>query len=66
MIRSLKRSLAKAFTYRFICTAETFVVSWIITGSWAAGGLIAAILFFTKIGTYFGHERVWERIGWGK
>ncbi len=66
MIRSRKRSLAKAFTYRFICTTETFLIGWIITGSWTAGGLIAAILFFIKMVTYFFHERLWERIKWGK
>ncbi|KKM73526.1 hypothetical protein LCGC14_1409520 [marine sediment metagenome] len=66
MIRSRERSLAKALTYRFICTTETFLISWIITGSWTAGGLIAGILFFTKVGTYFFHERLWEGIKWGK
>lgn len=66
MIRSRKRSLAKALTYRFICTAETFLVAWYITGSWKAGGLLSGILFFTKIGTYFIHERMWEKIKWGK
>lgn len=66
MIRSHKRSLAKALTYRFICTTETFIVSWIITGSMTAGGLISAILFFIKIGTYFAHERLWETVKWGK
>lgn len=66
MIRSRKRSLAKALTYRFICTTETFLISWLITGSWTAGGIISGILFVTKIGTYFIHERVWETIVWGK
>ncbi len=66
MIRSRKRSLAKAFTYRIICTTETFLIGWLITGSLTAGGLIAAILFCIKIVTYFVHERLWERIKWGK
>ncbi len=51
---------------RFICTAETFLVSWIITGSWEVGGIISGILFFTKIATYFMHERLWENVKWGK
>lgn len=66
MKRSRKRSLVKSLTYRVVCSAETFLVSWIATGSWQEGGLISSILFFTKIGTFFAHERVWEHVHWGK
>ena len=66
MTRSSKRSWAKALTYRFICTAETFLISWLVTGSWETGGTITGILFLIKVATYFIHERVWEKIAWGK
>jgi uncharacterized membrane protein len=56
----------KAITYRFICSAETFLITWLITGSYKLGGILAGILFLTKIGTYFVHERVWESVKWGK
>ena len=64
MTRSHKRSLAKALTYRVICTLETFTVSWLIIGDLTTGGIITTTLFFIKILTYFGHERVWETIKW--
>ena len=56
----LKRSFIKTLTYRAICTTETFLVTWLVTGNWKAGGVIAFILIFTKIGTYFGHEMLWH------
>lgn len=61
-----KRSLAKALTYRFICTTETFIVTWIITDQiWIASG-VAFILMFSKLITFYLHERLWEKIKWGK
>jgi uncharacterized membrane protein len=66
MKRGRKRSFIKAITYRFICSLETLVVSWAVSGSLLSGSLISGVLFFTKIGTYFVHERIWEHIYWGK
>lgn len=66
MKRSKTRSLLKSITYRFICSAETFLVTYLVTGSLKIGGGVAGILFFTKLFTYFAHERIWEHVHWGK
>jgi len=64
------RSLLKTLSYRVICTAETFLVSLLIM-KFVSGtvvelaSIIAAVLFFTKLGTYYGHERFWNRVLWG-
>ena len=38
-----KRSLVKTLTWRIVASLDTFVIGWIITGSWKMGGSIASI-----------------------
>jgi uncharacterized membrane protein len=61
-----KRSLAKAISWRIIAFIVLAVVTYLFTGSLKQTGLIALIYDTVQIGLYFLHERLWERIGWGK
>ena len=45
---------------------DTFVIAWIITGSIELGGFIAGVEAVTKIFIYYAHERIWNRIKWGR
>lgn len=60
------RSLAKAISWRVTGTADTIVISWLITGhaKWALS--IGFIELFTKIVLYYLHERTWNRISFGR
>ena len=60
------RSIVKAFSWRLIGSLDTFVLSYILTGSgkWAIS--IASTEVLTKIVLYYIHERVWTRLRWGK
>ena len=60
------RSLAKAVSWRLTGTFDTFVISFLVTGKPAIAGSIAATELLTKIALYYGHERIWARIPWGK
>ena len=60
------RSLLKAVSWRLTGTLDTFVISFLVTGKPAIAGSIAATELLTKIALYYGHERVWARISWGK
>ncbi len=60
------RSLAKAISWRITGTADTFVISWIITGSISLAGGIAITEVITKIVLYWLHERLWNKINWGR
>lgn len=60
------RSLLKAMSWRLTGTLDTFVISFLVTGKPAIAGSIAATELLTKIALYYGHERVWARIPWGK
>ena len=60
------RSLAKAVSWRITGSIDTFVLSFIITGSFKFAGSIAVTEMVTKIGLYYLHERAWGAIPWGK
>lgn len=61
-----QRSLTKAISWRVTGTLDTFVISWIITGQLALAGTIAVTEIVTKIFLYWMHERIWNKIKWGK
>jgi uncharacterized membrane protein len=60
------RSLAKAVSWRITGSIDTFVLSFIITGSFKFAGSIAVTEMVTKIVLYYFHERAWGAVPWGK
>jgi uncharacterized membrane protein len=60
------RSIVKAISWRITGTLDTIVVSLIITGKMKVALSIGAVEIFTKIIWYYGHERLWNRIGFGR
>ena len=60
------RSLLKAVSWRITGTIDTFIISLIVTGRLTIAGSIAATELFTKIALYYGHERAWSAIHWGR
>jgi len=60
------RSILKALSWRITGTIDTFVISFIVTGRLAIAGSIAGTELITKIALYYGHERLWARIRWGR
>jgi uncharacterized membrane protein len=66
MADSNTRSLAKAISWRVTGTADTFLISWLITGEPLLATGIAATEVATKIFLFWLHERVWNKIKWGR
>ncbi len=60
---SHKRHIAKTFTWRFVGTLDTILLSWIITGNPMTGLKIGFSEVVTKMLFYYFHERAWLRIG---
>jgi uncharacterized membrane protein len=60
------RSLAKAVSWRITGTIDTFLVSWFITGQLLIASGIAFTEIMTKVFLFWFHERVWNKINWGK
>jgi uncharacterized membrane protein len=60
------RSFAKAVSWRFVGSMDTFILSYLVTGNavWAVS--IASLEAVTKIALYYLHERVWRAVRWGR
>jgi len=61
-----KRSVAKSISWRVIGTLDTILISWLVTGALSLAFSIGFIELITKMLLYFFHERIWNRISWGK
>ena len=64
-ITSRKRSLAMTITWRIVAELDTFLVSYLITGSLRWSLSIVGIESTTKTVLYYFHERAWGHILWG-
>ena len=60
------RSIVKSFSWRIVGTIDTVIISWVITGKLTTAFSIGAIELGTKMILYFFHERIWNKIKWGK
>lgn len=60
------RSLTKTITWRITGSGSTFAISWLITGNVTVAGTILSLHFVTNTILYYFHERVWNKIKWGK
>lgn len=63
---SNSRSIAKAISWRTLGTLDTFLLSWLITGEWHLAAAIGGTEVITKMLLYYWHERLWNRIKWGR
>ena len=60
------RSIAKAVSWRITGSVDTFVLSFIITGSFKLASTITVVEVGTKIVLYYLHERAWGLVRWGR
>jgi len=61
------RSVVKAISWRVTGTLDTIVISFIITGGQTGIALsIGFVELFTKIALYYVHERIWNRLSFGR
>lgn len=63
---TLTRSITKTITYRVLIMCLDFTTIYLFThrASVAFGFMVASNIYTTI--AYFVHERVWDRIKWGK
>lgn len=60
------RSVVKAISWRATGTIDTILISWLITGQLKWAFSIGFVELFTKVGLYYVHERVWDRLNFGR
>ena len=53
------RHALKSISWRIVGTIDTFLLSYILTGSISFGLSISGVDFFLKIVLYYFHERIW-------
>ena len=66
MIETNTRSFAKTVSWRLTGSFSTFMISYLILGSFSIAGSIAVIQIIANTILYYLHERVWNKIFWGK
>ena len=60
------RSVVKAISWRATGTVDTVLISFLITGQIKLAMSIGFVELFTKILLYYLHERIWNRISFGR
>lgn len=65
-MESNRRSLAKAFSWRVLATLITTGIVFALTGKGEFAATIGIADTVFKFAIYFGHERLWNRIPYGR
>ena len=65
-MESRTRSLAKSIVWRVIATTVTMLVSYIWLEEWTTSIILALTANGIKAMLYYIHERIWNRIDFGR
>ena len=60
------RSIVKATSYRIVGSLVTFLVAWVLTRQFELSAQIGILDTILKFGAFYGHERLWNRINFGR
>ena len=66
MVEKPYRSVVKAISWRITGTLDTILVSFLISRRLTVAFSIGFVELFTKIGLYYLHERIWNKIKFGR
>ena len=60
------RTVVKTISWRTVGTIDTVVISYLITGSLVMAASIGSTELVTKMILYYFHERIWNRLKFGR
>jgi uncharacterized membrane protein len=60
------RSLVKSVTYRIIAFIVLMIITWYATNNFVQTTFISVTFQTIQLFLYYIHERLWERVNWGK
>lgn len=60
------RSVLKSISFRIIATITTITLVYFLTEKWSVAMGIGILEFTSKLALYYLHERVWNRINFGR
>lgn len=61
-----KRSVVKTVTWKIIATSITLFTVYFFTGSFLGSVKITIVAAIIGMTSFYIHERVWNRVQWGK
>jgi adenylylsulfate kinase len=66
MAETHSRTLVKSLTWRAWCFVASYVLMILFGHSWREATLFSVTLGVFLFVSYYAHERVWDRVKWGK
>jgi uncharacterized membrane protein len=60
------RSFVKAISWRLTGSVDTMIITFLITHRWTFALAVSGVELFTKVGLYYAHERIWEKLSFGR
>ena len=60
------RSLVKTISWRITGSLATMIITYIVVGDLTVAGSVAVIQMVFNTLLYFIHERIWNKIQWGR
>ena len=60
------RSISKIINWRILITVSNFLIPFVMTGSWGQAVLFAGMATIVNMILFWGHERIWNTVRWGK
>ena len=60
------RSIAKAVSYRVFGSIVTFAIALLLTGDAMVSSAVGVADLFAKAILFYLHERLWNKIDWGR
>lgn len=61
-----RRTLAKTITWRITGSTSTFIIAYLMTGSFGLSSGIAIVQMIINTFLYYAHDSAWNRIRWGR
>jgi len=65
-LESHTRAWVKSIVWRILGIVVLGAIAWLVTHSWKEMTVITAIFHGVRVILYYFHERVWDRISWGR
>ena len=63
-LQNRSRALVKTLLYRTLMVPITVLVTLAVTNDASAGLQVGVVANVVKTGTYYGYERLWDRVAW--
>ena len=63
---TIRRSIVKSFLYRILMVLSDFVILYLFSGKLTMSIGFAIVNNIFNTAAYFGYERIWDKISWGK